>query len=110
MVRTELVARIAEQYPHLYAKDVEAIVNAILNRIGTALADGDRVELRDFRAFSVRKHFPQTGRNPRTGASVEVGEIASVYFKPDKAIRQQLRLKLLNYEDALGRILIWNHS
>ena len=50
MVKSELVERIAVQNPHLYQRDVEIIVNAILIKISTALARGDRVELRGFGA------------------------------------------------------------
>ncbi|QEE41304.1 MULTISPECIES: integration host factor subunit beta [unclassified Methylobacterium] len=98
MIRSELVTRIAEQNPHLYAKDIEAVVDAILDRIATALADGDRVELRDFGAFSLRRHELRTGRNPRTGASVVVPERTSVHFKPGKAMRERLKLKPANRE------------
>ena len=66
--------RIAGQNPHLYQRDVENIVNAILNEITAALARGDRVELRGFGAFSVKNRPARTGRNPRTGAHVSVDE------------------------------------
>ena len=70
MIKSELVQRIATQNPHLYQRDVENIVNAILNEIIAALARGDRVELRGFGAFSVKNRPARTGRNPRTGAHV----------------------------------------
>ncbi|MCJ2115735.1 integration host factor subunit beta [Methylobacterium sp. J-001] len=94
MVRSELVLRIADQNPHLYAEQVEAVVDTILDRITAALADGDRVELRDFGAFSVRCREPRAGRNPRTGVSVSVPARTSVHFKPGKDIRERLKLKL----------------
>ena len=72
MIRSELVARIAAQNPHLFARDVEAVVNAILDRIAGALADGDRVELRDFGTFCVRDREARAARNPRTGETVVV--------------------------------------
>ena len=67
MIKSELVQRIASQNPHLYQRDVENIVNAILGEIVTALARGDRVELRGFGAFSVKNRPARAGRNPRTG-------------------------------------------
>ena len=103
MVRSELVARIAEQNPHLYAKDVEAVVDTIFERIGTALADGGRVELRDFGAFSVKSHLPRTARNPRTGATIEVGGRTSVHFKSGKAMRERLNLKMADQEREAER-------
>ena len=64
MIKSELVQRIASQNPHLYQRDVENIVNAILGEITSAMAKGDRVELRGFGAFSVKHRPARTGRNP----------------------------------------------
>ena len=74
MIKSELVQRIAAQNPHLYQRDVENIVNAILGEITNAMAQGDRVELRGFGAFSVKHRPARTGRNPRTGAHVSVDQ------------------------------------
>ena len=74
MIKSELVQRIAAQNPHLYQRDVENIVNAILGEIIAAMARGDRVELRGFGAFSVKNRPARTGRNPRTGAHVSVDQ------------------------------------
>ena len=70
MIKSDLVLKIAERNPHLYQRDVENIVNAILDTIADALARGDRVELRGFGAFSVKRRDAHTGRNPRTGETV----------------------------------------
>ncbi|MCJ2087064.1 integration host factor subunit beta [Methylobacterium sp. E-005] len=93
MIRSELVARITEQNPHLYAKDVERVVHPILDRIADALADGDRVELRDFGAFTVRDRDARTGRNPRSGQKVLVPAKRSVHFKLGKAMQARLNPK-----------------
>jgi integration host factor subunit beta len=90
MIKSELVLRIAEQNPHLYQRDVENIVNAILDEITRALAEGNRVELRGFGAFSVKKREARTGRNPRTGETVSVAEKAVPVFKTGKEMRQRL--------------------
>ena len=74
MIKSELVQRISAQNPHLYQRDVENIVNAILGEIIAAMARGDRVELRGFGAFSVKQRPARTGRNPRTGAHVAVDQ------------------------------------
>src|SRR5450631_2469808 len=87
MIKSELVQRIASQNPHLYQRDVENIVNAILGEIVTALARGDRVELRGFGAFSVKNRPARAGRNPRTGAQVAVDRKNLPFFKPSKEIR-----------------------
>jgi integration host factor subunit beta len=93
MIKSELVLKIAEQNPHLYQRDVENIVNAILNEITDALRRGDRVELRGFGAFSVKRREARIGRNPRTGAQVSVAEKVVPYFKTGKEMRVRLNRK-----------------
>ena len=90
MIKSELVQRIASQNPHLYQRDVENIVNAILGEIIAAMARGDRVELRGFGAFSVKNRPARTGRNPRTGAHVSVGKKSVPFFKTGKEMRERL--------------------
>lgn len=90
MIKSELVQRIANRNPHLYLRDVEKIVNAILDEITNALARGDRVELRGFGAFSVKHRDARVGRNPRTGAHVSVNEKTVPFFKTGKEMRERL--------------------
>lgn len=90
MIKSELVLKIAESNPHLYQRDVENIVNAILDEISRAMARGDRVELRGFGAFSVKSRPARVGRNPRTGTHVEVGEKLVPFFKTGKEMRMRL--------------------
>jgi integration host factor subunit beta len=90
MIKSELVLKLAEQNPHLYQRDVENIVNAILDTIADALTRGDRVELRGFGAFAVKKRDARTGRNPRTGEAVSVSEKVVPVFKTGKEMRQRL--------------------
>ena len=90
MIKSELVQRIATANPHLYQRDVENIVNAILGEIVAAMARGDRVELRGFGAFTVKHRAPRVGRNPRTGASVAVSEKYVPFFKTGKEMRERL--------------------
>ena len=90
MIKSELVQRISEQNPHLYQRDVENIVNAILGEIVAAMARGDRVELRGFGAFSTKQRQARTGRNPRTGDKVPVQEKFVPFFKTGKEMRERL--------------------
>ncbi len=90
MIKSELVQRLAEKNPHLYQRDVETVVNTILDEICSALERGDRVELRGFGAFSVRVRPSRMGRNPRTGEAVFVAEKAVPFFKTGKELRERL--------------------
>ncbi len=90
MTKSELILHLAEKNPHLYHRDVERIVTAIFDEITTALARGDRVELRGFGAFSVKKRDARLGRNPRTGEAVSVAEKRVPFFKTGKQLRERL--------------------
>lgn len=90
MIKSELIAKLAEENPHLYQRDVERIVSTIFDSISEALAQGDRVELRGFGAFSVKHRDGRVGRNPRTGESVEVPEKSVPFFKTGKELRERL--------------------
>jgi integration host factor subunit beta len=93
MIRSELIQKVAEENPHLYQRDVEKIVSTIFDEIVEALADGDRVELRGFGAFSVKHRDARIGRNPRTGESVPVEEKHVPFFKAGKLLRDRLNDK-----------------
>ena len=93
MIRSELIQIITDQNPHLYKRDVERIVNTVFDEITNAMANGDRVELRGFGAFSVKRRDARLGRNPRTGASVDVEEKHVPFFKTGKLLRDRLNGK-----------------
>jgi integration host factor subunit beta len=90
MIKSELVQKLSEQNPHLYQRDIERIVNAILDTIAGALAKGGRAELRGFGTFAVRQRNARIGRNPRTGETVSVSEKVVPVFKASKDMRQRL--------------------
>ena len=90
MIKSELVEKLADENPHLFQRDIENIVNAILDEVGNAMARGDRVELRGFGAFSVKSRPARTGRNPRTGAHVSVEKKSVPFFKTGKEMRERL--------------------
>ncbi len=93
MTRSQLIMQLAEQNPHLYHRDVERIVSTIFEEISAALARGERVELRGFGAFSVKQRAARIGRNPRTGAAVQVATKRLPYFKTGKELRERLNSK-----------------
>jgi len=94
MTKSELIAKLAdklaEQNTHLYQRDVERIVSTIFDEVTSALARGDRVELRGFGAFSVKERGSRIGRNPRTGDAVQVESKYIPYFKTGKQLRDKL--------------------
>ena len=90
MIKSELIQKIAEDNPHLFQRDVERIVGTIFDEIIEAMAQGNRVELRGFGAFSVKKRDSRKGRNPSTGDSVEVDEKYVPFFKTGKLLRDRL--------------------
>jgi integration host factor subunit beta len=90
MIRSELIKKLEDENPELKTEEIEKIVDLFFNQIIQRLSDGGRVELRGFGAFSTRDRSPRKGRNPRTGASVEVPSKRVPYFKPGKEVREQL--------------------
>ncbi len=90
MIKSELVARLTQRYPHLYHRDVERIVSTVLDEITKALSEGHRVELRGFGAFSVKVRPARQGRNPRTGEPVTVEEKHAPFFRTGKELRERL--------------------
>ena len=92
MIKSELVLKLAEQNPHLYQRDIEKIVNAILDTISDALAQGGRVELRGFGTFSVKKRGARMGAILVPADAVPVSEKVVPVFKTGKEMRQRLNL------------------
>ena len=93
MTKSELIEKILNKNPHLTLKDVDRVVTAVLNKIISSLADGDRIEFRGFGAFSVRTRTPRVAKNPRTGAKVEVEERKIPHFKTGKQLHDLLNKK-----------------
>ncbi|MDB5384176.1 MAG: ihfB [Rhodospirillales bacterium] len=90
MTKSELIAQLAAENPHLRPDDIDLIVATIFEEVTAALARGQRVELRGFGAFSTKRRDPRLGRNPRTGEAVEVSAKAVPYFKPGKELRERV--------------------
>ncbi|WEK45407.1 MAG: integration host factor subunit beta [Candidatus Andeanibacterium colombiense] len=90
MIRSELLQALSKENPELRAEEVEQVVDIFFDEIAARLAEGGRVELRGFGAFSTRQRDARTGRNPRSGDSVSVPAKRVPYFKPGKEIRERL--------------------
>ena len=98
MIRSELVQKLCQDFPDLTQREVESVVSAVFDSITDQLAQGGRVELRGFGAFSTRKRDARLGRNPRTGESVQVDAKRVPYFKPGKEMRERLNINEVTSE------------
>ena len=90
MTKSELIARLAERFPQLVAKDADLSVKMILDAMSDALAKGDRIEIRGFGSFSLNYRPPRTGRNPKTGEKVQVPAKYVPHFKAGKELRERV--------------------
>ena len=90
MIKSELIAKLAAENPHLTQRDVERLVTVIFDTVCDTLVEGGRVELRGFGAFSVRARPARAGRNPRTGDAVAVKAKSVPFFKSGKELRLRL--------------------
>jgi integration host factor subunit beta len=90
MNRSDLIYKLAEQTPNLQAKDVELGVRVILDKLATTISKGNRVEIRGFGSFGLNYRKPRKGRNPKTGAMIEVAAKYHPRFKPGKALKEMV--------------------
>ena len=94
MTKSDLIARLAERFPQLVAKDADFAVKMILDALSEALARGDRIEIRGFGSFSLNYRPPRVGRNPKSGDKVSVPEKWVPHFKAGKELRERVDLAL----------------
>ena len=90
MTRSDLIAKLAERYPQLLAKDAELAVKVILDTMAAALARGGRIEIRGFGSFALNYRPPRTGRNPKSGDKVQVPAKYVPHFKAGKELRERV--------------------
>ena len=90
MTKSELIEKLSLDHSHIAAKDVEESVKSILELMTDTLADGERIEIRGFGSFSLHHRAPRTGRNPKTGATVQLEGKSVPHFKPGKELRERV--------------------
>ena len=90
MTKSELIELLARRQPHLKADDVDMSVKSLLQMMGSALAGGERIEVRGFGSFSLHYRPPRTGRNPKTGDAVALSGKHVPHFKPGKELRERV--------------------
>jgi DNA-binding protein HU-beta len=93
MTKPQLIESIATATSQPKA-EIEKTLEAILDRISNALVNGDRVELRGLGIFEAKERKARTGRNPSTGASIEIPASRRATFRPSKELKQQLSAKM----------------
>ena len=93
MTKSELIDRLAAQFPQLVAKDAELAVKMILDAMAESLAKGERIEIRGFGSFGLNYRPPRTGRNPKSGERVQVPEKHVPHFKAGKELRERVDFK-----------------
>lgn len=97
MTKSELIERLINRHEHLSVKDVELAVKAMLDHMTESLSAGERIEIRGFGSFSLHYRAPRTGRNPKTGESVDLGAKYVPHFKPGKDLREQVNDSIKHY-------------
>lgn len=90
MTKSELIELLTRRQSHLKADDVDLAVKSLLEMMGGALADGERIEIRGFGSFSLHYRPPRLGRNPKTGDSVALAGKHVPHFKPGKELRERV--------------------
>jgi integration host factor subunit beta len=90
MTKSELIEILARRQSHLKADDVDLAVKSLLEMMGEALSQGDRIEIRGFGSFSLHYRPPRLGRNPKTGESVALPGKHVPHFKPGKELRERV--------------------
>ncbi|MCG6872657.1 MAG: integration host factor subunit beta [Gammaproteobacteria bacterium] len=90
MTKSDLIEKLAADQPQLVYKDVELAVKGLLERMSDALVDGERIEVRGFGSFSLHHRPSRIGRNPKTGAAVQVPDKYVPHFKPGKELRERV--------------------
>jgi integration host factor subunit beta len=90
VTKSELIARLAQRYPQLVAKDAEYAVKMILDAMTHSLIGANRIEIRGFGSFGLNYRPPRVGRNPKSGEKVQVPEKYVPHFKAGKELRERV--------------------
>jgi len=92
VVKSELISTLNDKLPELELKDVELGLNCLIEQMVEVLAQGERIEVRGFGGFECRRRFPRIGRNPKTGAAVNLLAKTAIHFKPGKEMRERINV------------------
>ncbi|WP_347987679.1 integration host factor subunit beta [Methylomonas sp. AM2-LC] len=87
MKKSKFIEVLANKRPNLQVKQVQRAVNSIVEQLTHTLANGERIEIRGFGSFSVKRRDAHTGRNPKTGQAVVIQKKRIIHFKPGQELR-----------------------
>ncbi len=90
ITKSDLVKALSKNQRYLAPKDVEVAVNSLMNMLSNSLSSGERIEIRGFGSFNLHYHPSRSGRNPRTGESVDIAGKYVPHFKPGKELRKRV--------------------
>ena len=93
MIRSDLIYILQERNPRLHREVVEEAVKELLQLLSETLATGNRIEIRGFGSFVLRRHPPRAARNPKTGEPVQLGDHCRVHFKPGLELKERVNLQ-----------------
>lgn len=90
MIKSELINKLVDKYKNIPEKDIAQSVNAVIEAMGDALCNGQRIEVRGFGSFSLHYRPPRNAHNPKTGEKVVTEAKYSPHFKPGKALKDRV--------------------
>jgi integration host factor subunit beta len=90
MTKSDLIKVLSKKQRYLASKDVEVAIKSLINILSNSLSSGERIEIRGFGSFNLHYHPPRSGKNPRTGESVNISGKYVPHFKPAKELRQRV--------------------
>ncbi|HVY53565.1 MAG TPA: integration host factor subunit beta [Gammaproteobacteria bacterium] len=102
LIKSQLIAELSKQLSYIPEKDIMLGVNQILNIMGDALSNGDRIEIRGFGSFSLHYRPPRKAHNPKTGEKLMTEPKYAAHFKPGKELRDKINAnKHLPLQDSM---------
>ena len=90
MNKSELITRLSKKNPTLDYKQVELSINTLLEHISSSLENGNRVEIRGFGSYNIKKRDPRNSRNPKTGIKLRTVKKTVARFRPAKELRERI--------------------
>ncbi|MCR4287559.1 MAG: integration host factor subunit beta [Deltaproteobacteria bacterium] len=90
MTKSELIEAVAAKVGNFSRKDVEVVIDTLFNSMTESLSKGQKVEIRGFGSFKIKKREPRQGRNPKTGENISIQAKKVPFFKAGKEIRERI--------------------